>query len=278
MEAAPMPSLFTVRDLVAVLDRWFPAELAESWDNTGLLLGDPAAPVERVLTCLALTAAVADEALVGRTGLIVTHHPIFFRPIQRLVADGPSGFLFQLAARGVALYSPHTRFDGSAQGINDRLARLLGVVDPTPIRPLSADGSGSGATSLGAGRFGALAEPTTLDEFAWRAAERLGLGAIQVVGEPSRPVGRAAVACGAAGEFLEDALRLGADVFVTGELRYHDALKAESAGLALGRPGHHASERFACERLAERLAAAFPALAVRAATSERDPIRTLTGP
>jgi dinuclear metal center YbgI/SA1388 family protein len=265
----------TVRDLVATLDDWFPRELAEPWDNTGLLLGDPSRPVRRVLTCLTLTAEVAAEASAKRADLIITHHPIFFRPIQRFVADGPAGFLFGLAGAGIAVHSPHTRFDGARLGINEQLAQLLGVVDPQPIRPLALTSPARpDASVIGAGRVGELRSPTTLGRFAKLAATSLGLASVQLVGRDERQVTRVAVACGAAGEFLEDAIRLGVDVFVTGELRYHDALRAESAGVGLVLPGHHATERFACERLAERIASEFPSLIAWSA-DEKDPVRTI---
>src|SRR4029078_3948591 len=98
------------------------------WDNIGLLLGDRSVPCQRVMTCLTVTAESVSEAIERQASLIVTHHPIFFRPIQRLTTDTQEGrLLWKLARAGVAVYSPHTAFDNSAMGINARLAERLGL-------------------------------------------------------------------------------------------------------------------------------------------------------
>src|SRR5690242_11287475 len=117
-----------VADLIATLETIAPLAGAAEWDNVGLLLGDRAATVERVMTCLTVTPASAREALAERAQMIVTHHPILFRPIKRLTAGNAEGrMLLDLARAGVAVYSPHTAFDNAAGGINDLLAQKLGL-------------------------------------------------------------------------------------------------------------------------------------------------------
>src|SRR5207244_2412969 len=107
--ATPMP---TVADITAELDAFAPRDFAADWDNVGLLLGDPDAPVERILTCLTVTPEVADEAVAGGCQLLVTHHPILFRGAKRLTAATAEGrAVLALARAGVAVYSPHTAFD-----------------------------------------------------------------------------------------------------------------------------------------------------------------------
>ncbi len=129
----------TVRDLASWLESFAPSHLAESWDNVGLLWGDPKARVERIMTCLTVTPSVASEAIEDRAELIVSHHPILFRPIKRLVADDPmNGMLWDLARAGVSILSPHTAFDNTVGGINDGLALRLGLKDTGPLRDLSA--------------------------------------------------------------------------------------------------------------------------------------------
>src|SRR5579871_4747525 len=113
----------TVHDLTSFLDGFAPKHLAADWDNVGLLLGDRSAACQRIMTCLTVTAESAEEAIERQASVVVSHHPIFFRPIQRLTTDTPEGaFLWKLARAGVAVYSPHTAFDNSALGINARLA------------------------------------------------------------------------------------------------------------------------------------------------------------
>ena len=127
-------------------------------------------------------------------------------------------------------------------------------------------------TSGGSGRIGELSATTTLGEFASLTKLALSAGFLQVVGDAAKPVQKIAVACGAAGEFLSDSIRAKADVFVTGELRFHDALAARTAGIGVLIPGHYATERPAIEELAAKLASDWPDLAVWASRVERDPI------
>jgi dinuclear metal center YbgI/SA1388 family protein len=125
--------------------------------------------------------------------------------------------------------------------------------------------------SHGEGRIGDV-PATTLGELARRAKERLGANGVQIVGDERREVRRVAIACGAAGEFLADAIRAKADVFLTGEVRFHEALASKAANVGLILPGHYATERLAVEELADRLAREFPAAAVWASRRERDPL------
>lgn len=126
----------TIAAVVDQLEQFAPSALAASWDNVGLLLGDRNARVERVMTCLTVTPESAAEAVAERTELIVTHHPILFRPIQRLTADSADGrMLLALARAGVAVYSPHTAFDNTRGGINEILAQKVGLQELAPLRP-----------------------------------------------------------------------------------------------------------------------------------------------
>lgn len=128
-----------LRELIAVLETLAPPELAESWDNTGLLLGDRDTNIERVLTCLTLTPDVAREAVQKNVQLVVTHHPLMFKPIQQITADKVEGrTLWTLASHGIAVYSPHTAWDNAPQGINQQIAEQLGLTEIRPLRPRSA--------------------------------------------------------------------------------------------------------------------------------------------
>ena len=132
----------TVADLARWLEEFAPLRLAEPWDNVGLSFGDPVARVEKVMTCLTVTSESAAEAIEDRVDLIVSHHPVLFKPVKALRADRPEGAtLWRLARSGVAIYSPHTALDNTAGGINDGLARRLGLVDVGPLRPSPSSGS-----------------------------------------------------------------------------------------------------------------------------------------
>jgi dinuclear metal center YbgI/SA1388 family protein len=127
--------MLTIANVVEFLERFAPLDLAADWDNVGLLLGDRAARVRRILTCLTVTPDVAEEAVEAKVQLIVTHHPILFRPVKRLTASHPEGrLLLDLVRARVAVYSPHTAFDNTAGGINELLARRLGLAEVAPLR------------------------------------------------------------------------------------------------------------------------------------------------
>lgn len=255
----------SVDAIAEFLERLAPPRLAEQWDNVGLLVGDRSRSVERLMTCLTITPAAAAEAVEAKAELVVTHHPLPFRPIQRLTADVPAGrVLLELIAARVAIYSPHTAFDSSVGGINQRLAQGLGLRGIKPLVP--HDGG------CGAGRWGRLARRLALGRLVERVKQFLGIDRLWYVGELNRPVRSVAVACGSAGELLQAAIELGCDAMLLGEARFHTCLEAEAAGIGLVMPGHFASERFAVEYLADALAAQFPDLRVWASRRERDPI------
>jgi dinuclear metal center YbgI/SA1388 family protein len=133
--------MMTVANVVDFLERFAPPSLAADWDNVGLLLGDAAAPVQQIMTCLTVTPETAAEAIQAQTQLIVSHHPILFRSVKRLTTATPEGrMLLMLACAGTAVYSPHTAFDDTQDGINDILARQFGLTEVGPLRRRPAPG------------------------------------------------------------------------------------------------------------------------------------------
>jgi dinuclear metal center YbgI/SA1388 family protein len=261
----------TLEQIIAALDQYAPRRLAEEWDNVGLLVGDRKKPVARVMTCLTVTPASAAEAVERRADLIVTHHPLPFRPLRRLTTDSTEGrMLLELIAAGVAVYSAHTAFDSAADGINQKLAAGLGLTDIAPLLP---DEASTPEQPIGGGRCGRPAEPTTLGALAERLKTFLSIDGLHRVGEPDQAVTRVAVACGGGGEFLAAALHAGCDCLVTGEARFHACLEAEANRLGMLLPGHYASERFALEHWAAWLAQQFPDLEVWPSRRESDPLR-----
>lgn len=270
-----------VRDISEALSSVAPLALAEPWDNVGLLLGDRDAGVRRLMTCLTLTEDVAREAVARETDLIVSHHPVLFKAVQRLTAQTAEGaVLLMLASNGIAVYSPHTAFDSALDGINRQLADSLGLREIGPLRemlPGSAPTADNPET-VGSGRHGRLPETITLREFNKRVKAALGVANLQYVGDTDLAVSRVGVACGAAAEFIPDAIRHGCDVLLTGEARFHACLEARQNGLGLVLPGHYATERPAVEALASMLKQQFPKLEVWASQQEADPVQWSVSP
>ncbi len=263
--------MLPLKQISDYLEQFAPPELAEDWDNVGLLAGDGEATVKRLMTCLTITPRSADEAIQRQADLIVTHHPLPFHALKRLTTTTTTGrLLWDLITHRVAIYSPHTAFDSTVNGINQQLAEGLGLDDIAPLVPI--EGASEGA---GSGRFGHLPQATPLHHVAKQLRTFLGIEHLQFVGGTNASIERVAVACGAAGEFLSAARRANCDLLVLGETNLHTCLEAEASNVALLLPGHFASERFAVEHLATVLAGRFPELEVWASATESDPLHLL---
>jgi len=254
-------------DVTVELERLAPLRLAAAWDTVGLLVAPRRSSVARVMTCLTLTPAVAAEA--ARTGidLVVSHHPLPFRPVPRLTRDSDTGrALLELVAAGIGVWSSHTAWDSAAGGVNDQLALLL---DLDRIAPLVPDEI---CPLAGVGRAGSAPPEVTVATLARRAGAALGVPAVQVAGPPDRPAGRVGVACGSGADLAAVVAQARCDTFLTGELKLHDALAAVALGLAVIAVGHHASERFSLDVLGRRLIEALPGLEWRPSTADTDPL------
>ncbi len=261
----------TVSDIVNFLENFAPPELAEDWDNTGLLVGADGDDVSSIMTCLTLTPDVAAEAVEKQAGLIVTHHPILFRGVQQITGRNSEGqMLLNLIRAGIAVYSPHTSYDSALDGINQQLAEMLELSDIAPLR--SIDGPDA-EPSIGSGRHGQLNDTTTLGELIDRVKTTLRVEQTWYVGDVEKPVCRVGIACGSAAEFMRDAAALGCDVLLTGEARFHACLEARTLDIGLILPGHYATERPAMVNMAGRLKSQFPSLTVWASEVETDPLR-----
>ncbi|OYP36045.1 Nif3-like dinuclear metal center hexameric protein [Rhodopirellula sp. MGV] len=247
-----------------------PLALAESWDNVGLLVGDRASAVQNVMTCLTVTPSVVTEAVESNVDLVVTHHPVPFRPLSKITTDSLTGeMLWRLIRSGVAVYSAHTAFDSAGDGINQSWAKLLHL---TSVGPIIDPEPGH---ELGAGRVGVLPAPTVAREVIERCVSHVNAVGPRYVGPIDRTVSRVGFACGSGGSFVAKAHRRRCELLITGEATFHQCLEAESFGMTLALIGHYYSERFAMERLATQLGAHFPELNVWASRNETNPVHPL---
>lgn len=257
----------TVAEIYEALARMAPPELAESWDNVGLLV-DCGGAVERALVCLDITPEVVEEAVARQCGLIVSHHPVIFSPLKRL---GPQDVPLQLIRAGISAISMHTNLDAAEGGVNDVLAGLFGMRDPVPF-------------AGGCGRVGEI-DPCTVPQLAALCREKLGPYCVPPVGDTpavqvkyadtGREVKRLAIISGGGGSLFEEALAQGADCLLTGEASHHAACDAKRLGLSLVAAGHYATEFPAVEAVAARLRQALPGLEVLPSRENRDPFTYL---
>jgi dinuclear metal center YbgI/SA1388 family protein len=246
-----MPALATI---IAALEAAYPPELAESWDAVGLVCGDPAEEVDRVLVCVDPVGATVDEAVELGAQLIVAHHPLLLRGVHGVPADTTKGRLVhRLIRAGIALYCAHTNADAARPGVSDALAEAFGL---TVLRPL--DPNADGVTGIG--RIGELPEPEPLVAFVQRVADALpdtGPGVLGA-GDPDRLLRTVAVSGGAGDSYLAAATGAGVDAYVTADLRHHPAGEhLEAGGPALVGVTHWASEWPWCEQASAVLRRAF---------------------
>ena len=251
----------TVRAMEQALYDWAPRELAESWDNVGLLVGDPDAAVERVLVALDIRPEVAAEAADMGCQLIVAHHPVMncaWHPVQTIRTDDRQGrVLTELVRRGIAAICMHTNLDAAAGGVNDVLAEKLGL---SGLQPL---------TEEKIGRIGTLKCELPLVEFLPFVIKSLGCHGLRYV-SCGKAVHRVAVGGGACGCYIPQAIAAGCDTFVTSDLKYNDFLDTE--GINLIDAGHFPTENVICDVLAAYLRKSFPAATVSVSASHRSEV------
>jgi len=252
------------------LESLAPARLSAEWDNVGLLAGDYDAEVQRVMTCLTMTADTVAEAIERQADLVVVHHPLPFKPLMRITTDSPEGrYLLDLLGAQIHLFSPHTAWDSAAGGINQKLAEGIGLSNIAPLVPDEGD------PDVGEGRWGEVSGGAQVADIAKRVKEFLQVPQIRAVGNPERKIERVAVGCGSAATFMAAAKDCGCELLLTGEATFHHCLAAEATGIELLLAGHFASERFAMQALADALADRFTELDIWCSETERDPIQPI---
>ena len=217
----------TVEQVLGLVNGIAPFELAEAWDNVGLLAGSPESSVDRVLCALDLRLDVVEEARRRDCQLIVTHHPILFRGRKNLrETDAEGRLLCALVRSGIAMIAAHTNFDNASPGVNDALAAALGLECVTALE------NGMRLGEVKKTDFGIFCNGL-------RAALH---GPVRCYGDPAKKIRRVAVLGGAGEDFAPQALQAGADVYLTGEMAYHKALDAADNGLCIVEAGHAATE------------------------------------
>ena len=369
----------TVADIILLLEKIAPPHLAESWDNCGLQVGRRNWPVMHIRTALDPLPTVVSDAVESGVNLLVTHHPLIFKPVKQIDFGREPGRTIRRAAESrLALYAAHTSLDTAPGGLNDILAGLIGIEAPVPLVKGSGEGpcklavfvpvahvktvidvlAGAGAGRIGnysgctfrtqgqgtfipgpdtdpytgirgrmneaaefrietvvaaadlekvvaavqavhpyesmaydvypvadlvqqgLGRVGVLQAEMTLDAFASHVSQSLGCpGGIRVVGDPNREVRKAAVCTGSGSSLTGDFLASGADVYVSGDMHYHDARAIEDAGRGLVDIGHFASEQIMVKAVADLLRRQVEEAGYNTTVStsevEKDPFRNI---
>lgn len=225
-----------VKDLLSLVEKTAPADLAEPWDNVGLLAGDEAAPVRKVWVALEATEALIAAAAKADVDVILTHHPLIFSPMKRITTQTSTGrMVLALARAGISLISAHTNLDAADGGVNDCLAQRLELtnVEKLPGFPC--------------GRTGFLPTPMTAEDMLAHVQRCLDPSVLRTTKLPEGKVQRVALCSGAGGDAMEAAMEWKADLLLVGEAKYHEALDAAQMGLLLVEAGHDSTENVVLE-------------------------------
>jgi len=252
----------TVRDLFSIIDDIAPFSIAEDWDNCGLQAGDMSWPVRTVLVALDVSMDVMNHAAASHADLVVCHHPLMLRTPKSIdFSIMPGSAIFLAAQKKISIISAHTNLDKVQGGLNDLFASIIGVKNLRLLvsqdqyvgnvqsnQNISYDTCGNGI-----GRTGELERVFSLRDLARYIKEIFQLATIRIAGDPDLLVTQVALCTGSGGSLIGDFFRSGAHVYITGDIKYHEAREIEQAGLGLIDVGHFASERIAVGLLCEKL-------------------------
>jgi len=263
----------TVGQVQAAIESLWPVSGAEGWDAPGLLAGDPSAPVSRIHLAVDAVLDTVDEAIELGSDLLLVHHPLLLRGVTSVAADRYKGAaITRLIKADCALVAAHTNADVVETGTSAALATALDLRDTRPIV------ASNGIPSRGIGRVGALPAPTTLGALARRLAEILPPTAtgVRASGEFDAPISIVALCGGAGDSLLSEPAVVGADVYITSDLRHHPASEARENARVAGGPAlidisHWASEWLWLEIAAAELRAALPDVTVTVSELRTDP-------
>ena len=253
---------YTVGEIYDFIDGFAPFSLQQSYDNSGICAGSRSMPVSKVLTALDINSAVAEEAREKDCELVLSHHPVIFRPLRTLSPDDPA---VKLAVYGIAALCMHTSYDSATGGMNDLLARKLGL---SVIEPLAFD------EGKPIGYVCTAQTALSPAELAERCKTALGCKVVRFTdcGEPSD---RIAVCSGSGGSFVRNAMAKDCGALVTGDVKHSDFVLAADRGFCLIDAGHFHTENIFHEDIARRLKERFPDLTVIRSEAFTDPVTVI---
>lgn len=227
-----------VKDIIDRLKQNFPEEIASKGDPVGIQIGDVNQNVSRVMTTLDVRPEVVDEAIEKGVDLIISHHPVMFRPARNLDFANPQNAMYgKLIANGITVYSIHTNSDKAQNGSSDWEAEELGLEN---IEPFAPDDDG-----IAIGRKGYLPKKMSAYEFAYYVKEKMGIKMARLItADNQKPISTVAFICGDGGKYWTRALDEGLDAFITGDIYYHVGHDIISSGLTVVDPGHYTEKLF----------------------------------
>ena len=252
-----------VRDIIRAVEEFAPAAVQEEWDNSGLIIGSPEDNIDGVLVAFDCTPETVDEAVGEGCGMIVTHHPLIFKGLKKIIPGDPvCDAVIKAVKAGIAVYAAHTSADKVLGGVSFAMAGRLGLKD---VEILSND---SEETGLGA--IGELPEPLPAKDFIALLKKAFGCSVVKCSAPIEGLISKVALCGGSGAEFIPLAQARGAQAYISADISYHNFFTPE--GFMVADIGHFESEVEITDILFSKLKKNFPNFAVRISTVMHNPV------
>lgn len=259
-----------IQQIIEELEKWAPLSYQESYDNAGLIVGDPSTECNKILCSLDVTEKVLEEAIEIGANLVVAHHPIIFKGIKQLQMDSyVARTVIKAIQNNIAIYAIHTNLDNLLNGVNKTIADKLHLENRSILAPIS--NKESNQQIIGAGMVGELPLETNELDFVKWLKEKFHLQTLKHTSFLNKPLKTIAL-CGGAGSFLISAAKQAqVDCFITSDLKYHEFFDADNQLLMID-IGHGESEQFVPQLIVEHLTTKFPNFAVLESKVKTNPV------
>lgn len=259
----------TVRDITSAIESFAPLPLQEDYDNAGLQVGFKDRPVNAVMLCLDVTTEVLEEAIRRNCDMIISHHPLIFRGLKNLTgADETQKIVIKALEQGIAIYSAHTNLDSAWNGVSHEMAHILGVENLVVLE------NKPGLENEGLGVVGDI-KPTPKLEFLRKIKEKFNVKALRFSSQsPAIVIKRVALCGGSGASMIKRAIEAGADLYVTGDVKYHD-FTSYSQQIVIADIGHYESELCSTRIFSRIIRQRYPELVVYFSEDQKNPIGVL---
>ncbi|MGM0418283.1 MAG: Nif3-like dinuclear metal center hexameric protein [Thermodesulfobacteriota bacterium] len=238
-----------LKEIISLIEEIAPLRLAESWDNSGLQLGDPDKEIKKIKIALDPDEDAIQKASQDNTDLLITHHPLFFSDIKSLNYQNNFGKIVKTAVcSDLAVYSAHTSLDSASGGLNDFIAEKAGIVPLFPILP-----GDDGLAMEGPGRICENSEKLDGAGLINKLKKILNIDYITVAGDLNVYSDKIGVCTGSGASLISKSRSMGAEIFITGDVKYHEAKDAADQGMCIIDAGHYNTEIIACDLIKNRL-------------------------
>lgn len=267
LEALKAKKTVTVGDIAKVIEEFAPKSLQESYDNTGLQIGDPAMAVTAAMLCLDVTEDILEEAIQRQCNLVITHHPLIFRGLKSITGKTPIERIATTAIRNnIAIYSAHTNLDSAWEGVSHEIAHTLHLHDLSVLEPKE------GYTDAGMGVIGNI-QPTPKLEFLRKIKEAFKVRSLRYSSQSPQLVVRRVAICGGSGaSLIRTAIAAGADMILTGDVKYHD-FTTYGLDILIADIGHYESELCTKGLFSRIIRSIYPDCVIYFAESETNPVK-----